>query len=60
METRYYLMTLARDEPLASNEEPMERVRRRMMKNRQANEIAIAQALELNRTSGAQFQVRHL
>ena len=42
METRDYLMSLARDEALASDSDPIERVRQQMMKNRQAREIAIA------------------
>ena len=46
MGTRDWLMERARDEALTSNLEVMERVRRQMMKNRQADEIAIAQATE--------------
>jgi hypothetical protein len=46
METRDYLMSQAIDEALTSTCDPMERIRRHMMKNRQANEIAIAQATE--------------
>jgi len=49
METRNWLMERARDEALASNVETLERVQRQMMKNRQANEIAIAQATEFGR-----------
>ena len=46
IETRDYLMCLARDEALSSNLEPMDRVRRQMRKNREADEITIAQAIE--------------
>lgn len=46
IETRDYLMSRARDEALASEEDPIERVRKQTMKNRQAEEIAIAQAIE--------------
>ena len=46
METRDELMHLAMDEAATSNAETMERIRRHMMRNRQADEIAIAQAME--------------
>ena len=49
METRDWLMERARDEALTSNLEVMERVRRQMMRNRQADEIAIAQATEFEK-----------
>jgi len=46
IDTRDHLMSLARDEAVTSSLEPIERVRQQVMKNRQANEIAIAQATE--------------
>lgn len=46
IETRDQLMEIAMDEAATSEFEPMERVRRHMFKNRQADEIAIAQATE--------------
>src|SRR6185503_3780634 len=55
METRNWLMECARDEALASNVETLERVQRQMMKNRQANEIAIAQATEFGRDAAGLF-----
>jgi hypothetical protein len=46
LETRDYLMSLARDEALNSDLDSMNRVSRQMRKNREANAIAIAQATE--------------
>lgn len=46
METYYDLMSAARDVAATSNLESMERVREQMTANRQAAEIAVAQAIE--------------
>jgi hypothetical protein len=46
LETRDELQHIAQDEAATSNLEYLERVRRHMMRNRQADEIAIAQATE--------------